>query len=134
MTDRATCDQRSRGILLAVVDADGSLPALRHRREADLLKLAHEDTLREGSRESPSPGGRVREDLWRKIVVHHDVGHDETPARAEHAVHLGKDARLARREVDDSARQRHVYRGVRKRDVLQVPWSHSTLLRPISAA
>ena len=69
----------------AVVDADGALLAPLDVHEADLSELFDEDTLRQGSGESPGPCGGVGEHLGREIRIHHDVGQHGPPAGSEHA-------------------------------------------------
>src|SRR5947199_188753 len=65
-----------------------------------------------------------------EVVVGHDVGDADASARAKHAMHLGEDPALVRRQVDHAVGDHHVDGVLRERDVLDVSPEEFDVGRP----
>jgi hypothetical protein len=71
--------------------------------ETHSVQLRDEDTLRQGSGYSPGPGGGMRQDFGRDVVLDdREIGDRESAPRAEHAGRLREYPALAGGEIDRS--------------------------------
>jgi hypothetical protein len=87
---------REQWVLRDIVDAKRYAVVEDDVGESRLLDLLGEVTLRQGARNSAGPRRLAAQDLWRRIVLHREIGDAQPAARSQHPVHLRQCSRLSR--------------------------------------